>query len=158
MVNEMPETVIGVLENVQTKPPGSLTVKSCDLIFTDRRMLCLKVGGSSLVAGMLGSAIGGASGAIAFGRDSLAAQESSRKAMGGRSLDDIIRTDEDNYAIEHSAVEKGSFKTGFLSSLGLMSPLTIHAGGRRYFYNVYNRSKEQAKALIRATMPNVKVS
>lgn len=158
MVNEMPETVIGVLENVQTKPPGSLTVKSCDLVFTDSRMLCLKVGGSSLVAGMLGSAVGGASGAIAFGLDSLAAQESSRKAMGGRSLDDILRTDEDNYAIEHSAVEKGSFKSGFLSSLGLMCPFTIHAGGRRYFYNVYNRSKEQAKALIRATMPNVKVS
>ena len=158
MVNKMPETVIGVLENVQTKPPGSLTVKSCDLVFTDRRILCLKVGGSSLVAGMLGSAVGGAGGAIAFGRDNLAAQESSRKAMGGRGLDDIIRTDEDNYAIEYSAVEKGSFKTGFLSSLGLMSPLTIHAGGKRYFYNVYNRSKEQAKALIRSTIPNVKIS
>ncbi|MCW3988864.1 MAG: hypothetical protein NWE88_02175 [Candidatus Bathyarchaeota archaeon] len=154
----MPETVIGVLENVQTKPPGSLTVKSCDLVFTDRRMLCLKVGGSSLVAGMLGSAVGGAGGAIAFGRDNLAAQESSRKAMDGRGLDDILRTDEENYAIEHSVVEKGSFKTGFLSSMGLMSPFTIHAGGRRYFYNVYNRSKEQVKALIRATMPNVKVS
>ena len=102
MVNKMPETVIGVLENVQTKPPGSLTVKSCDLVFTDRRMLCLKVGGFTLVAGMLGSAVGGAGGAIAFGRDSLAAQDSSRKAMGGRSLDDILLTDEDNYVIEQA--------------------------------------------------------
>ena len=58
----MPEKIIGIIENVQTKPSDSWIQKSSDLIFTNERLLCVKVGGSSLVAGMLGSGLAGSSG------------------------------------------------------------------------------------------------
>lgn len=151
------EKLIGVLENVQTKPPGSWTQKSCDLIFTDERLLCVKVGGSSLIAGMLGSAISGPSGAIAFSMDNNTQQEINRKKMKDFDLNQLLATDEQNYMIWYSNIESGSFKTGFLATLGMMAPFKIKTiDGEKYFYNIYNNQKDYAKSLIEATMPRIK--
>ena len=153
----MPEKIIGVIENVQTKPPGSWTQKSCDLIFTDERLLCAKVGGSSLVAAMMGGGIGGPSGAIAFSIDSHTEQESNREKAKGVDLNQLLAQDEQNYMIWYGNIESGSFKTGFLSTLGMMAPLTLRtADGNEYFYNIYNDQKEYAKTLIEATISCVK--
>lgn len=154
----MSESIIGVIENVQTKPPGEWTQKSCDLIFTDQRLLCVKVGGSSLVAGMMGAGIAGPAGAIAFSGDNATEQGINRSRRQGLNLDQLLASDPGNYAVWYSEVTKGSFKTGFLATLGMMAPLTIHTGDEKYFYNVYNQWKDYAKALIAETMPNVKVS
>ncbi len=152
------EKVVGVIENVQTKPPGSWTQKSCDLIFTEQRFLCVKVGGSSLVAAMLGSGLSGPSGAIAFSLDSHNEQEYNRDKRRGNSLNDLLSSDADNYMIWYSDVASGSFKTGFFSTLGVMAPLEIKTSdGERYFYNIYNNQKDYAKVLIEATMSNIKV-
>ncbi len=151
------ERILGVIENVQTKPPGAWTQKSCDLIFTDQRILCIKVGGSSLVAGMLGSSLGGPSGAIAFSMDSHNEQEHNRGKMKENGLDELLAREEENYAIGYKNVSSGSFKTGFFATLGMMAPFEIKTTeGRKYFYNIYNNQKDYAKALIEATMPNIK--
>lgn len=151
------EKIIGVIENVQTKPPGSWTQKSCDLISAEERLLCVKVGGSSLVAGMLGSGISGPSGAIAFSMDNQNLQEHNREKRKGFGLNDLLAQDDDNYMIWYSNVESGSFKTGFFSTFGMLAPFEIKTvDGDKYFYNIYNNQKEYAKALIEATMPNIK--
>jgi hypothetical protein len=154
----MSERILGVIENVQTKPPGEWTQKSCDLIFTDRRLLCVKVGGSSMVAGMLGAGIVGPAGAMAFASDNATEQDINRSRKQGFTLDRLLASDQGNYAIWYSEVTGGSFKTGFLATLGIMAPLNIKTEDRKYFYNVYNQWKDYAKALIAETMPNVKVS
>ena len=133
----MLEKILGVIENVQTKPPAAWTQKSCDLIFTDQRMLCVKVGGSSLVAGMLGSSIGGPSGAIAFSMDNHNEQDQNREKMKDNSLDELLMRDEENYMVWYCNVDSGSFKTGFLATLGMMAPLKIKTCyGEKYFYNI----------------------
>ena len=153
----MLEKILGVIENVQTKPPGAWTQKSCDLIFTDQRMLCVKVGGSSLVAGMIGSSIGGPSGAIAFSMDNHNEQEHNRERMKDNSLDELLAKEEENYAVWYRSVSSGSFKTGFFSTLGMLAPFEIKTlDGKKYFYNVYKDQKDYARALIEATMPNIK--
>jgi hypothetical protein len=116
------------------------------------------VGGSSLIAGMLGSGISGPSGAIAFSMDNQNLQEHNREKMKDLDLNDLLTQDEDNYMIWYSNVESGSFKTGFFSTLGMMAPLEIKTvdDGDKYFYNIYNNQKEYAKALIEATMPVIK--
>ena len=150
------EKILGIIENVQTKPPGSWTQKSCDLIFTDQRLLCVKIGGSSLVAAMLGNSIGGPSGAIAFSMDNQSEQEYNREKMKDNSLNELLMSDEENYMIWYCNVDSGSFKTGFLATLGMMAPLKIKTcDGEKYFYNIYNNQKEYAKALIEATMPQI---
>lgn len=152
------EKILGAIENVQTKPPGSWTQKSCDLIFTDRRLLCVKVGGSSFIAAMMGSSIAGPSGAIAFSMDSHNEQEYNREKMRDSGLDELLAGDEENYMIMYRDVVSGSFKTGFLATFGMMAPLEIKtADGKKYFYNIYNNQKDYAKALIEATMPEIKV-
>lgn len=151
------EKVLGIIENVQTKPPGSWTQKSCDLIFTDQRLLCVKVGGSSFVAAMIGSGLSGPSGAIAFSMDSHNEQEYNRMKNESSDLDTLLAQDEANYMIWNSDVVSGSLKTGFLATLGMMAPFEIKtADGKKYFYNIYNNQKDYAKALIEATMPNIK--
>ena len=152
----MPEKIIGIIENVQTKPPESWTQKSCDLIFTDERLLCVKVGGSSLVAGMMGSGLAGPSGSIAFSIDNHNEQESNRDKMKDFDLNQLLAQDEQNYMIWYSNVVSGSFKTGFLSTLGMMAPLTLKTDDEKYFYNIYNDQKDYAKSLIEATIPVVK--
>jgi len=151
------ESILGVVENVQTKPPGSWTQKSCDLIFTDQRLICVKVGGSSFVAAALGSGIAGPSGAIAFSMDSHNEQEYNREKRKDKALAELLDQDENNYMIWYRDVVSGSFKTGFWSTLGVMAPLEIKTrDGKKYFYNIYNNQKEYAKSLIEATMPNIK--
>ena len=151
------EKILGIIENVQTKPSGSWTQKSCDLIFTDQRLICVKVGGSSLIASMLGSGISGPSGAIAFSMDNQNLQEHNREKMKDFDLNQLLTTDEDNYMIWYSNIESGSFKTGFFSTLGMLAPLEIKTiDSDKYFYNIYNNQKDYAKALIEATMPMVK--
>ena len=151
------EKIMGIIENVQTKPPGSWTQKSCDLIFTDQRLLCVKVGGSSFVAAMVGSGLSGPSGAIAFSMDSHNEQEHNRRKNEGSELDTLLAQDEANYMIWNGDVVSGSFKTGFLSTLGMIAPFEIKtADGKKYFYNIYNNQKDYAKALIEATMSNIK--
>jgi len=151
------EKILGIIENVQTKPPGTWTQKSCDLIFTDQRLICVKVGGSSLIASMLGSGISGPSGAIAFSMDNQNLQEHNREKMKDFDLNQLLTTDEDNYMIWYSNIESGSFKTGFFYTLGMLAPLEIKTiDGDKYFYNIYNNQKDYAKALIEATMPTIK--
>ncbi|MCJ7732236.1 hypothetical protein MUP51_07960 [Candidatus Bathyarchaeota archaeon] len=153
----MVEKVLGIIENVQSKPPGSWTQKSCDLIFTEERLLCVKVGGSSFVAAMVGSGLSGPSGAIAFSMDSYNEQEYNRDKRTDFDLNDLLAQDEGNYMIWYGSVESGSFKTGFFSTLGMMAPLEIKTvDGDKYFYNIYNNQKEYAKALIEASMPVIK--
>jgi len=150
--------ILGIIENVQTKPPGSWTQKSCDLIFTYQRLLCVKVGGSSFIAAMIGSGLSGPSGAIAFGMDSINEQEHNREKHSGSELDTLLSQDESNYMIWYRDVVSGSFKTGFLATLGMMDPFEIKtAEGKKYFYNIYNAQKDNAKALIEAIMPNIKI-
>ncbi|RLI40105.1 hypothetical protein DRO64_09550, partial [Candidatus Bathyarchaeota archaeon] len=74
----MRELVIGVIEDVLTKPPGCRLVKSCDLIFTNKRLICVKIGESSLVKTLYGLT-SGASGAYVFFRLSASEQEEFRK-------------------------------------------------------------------------------
>jgi len=151
------EKILGIIQNAQTKPPGTWTQKSCDLIFTDQRLLCVKVGASSLIAGILGSGISGPSGAIAFSIDNQNQQEHNRKEMKDLDLNQLLATDEDNYMIWYSNIESGSFKIGFFSTLGMLAPLEIKTiDGEKYFYNIYNNQKDYAKVLIEATMPTVK--
>jgi len=151
------EKILGIIENAQTKPPGSWTQKSCDLIFTDQRLICVKIGASSLIATMLGSGISGPSGAIAFSMDNQNLQEHNREKMKDFDLNQLLTTDEDNYMIWYSNIESGSFKTGFFSTLGMLAPLEIKTiDGDKYFYNIYNNQKDYAKALIEATMPTIK--
>jgi hypothetical protein len=151
------EKILGVIENVQTKPPRSWTQKSCDLIFTNERLLCVKIGASSLIATMLGTGISGPSGAIAFSIDNQTEQEHNREKMKDLDLNQLLATDEENYMIWYSNVESGSFKTGFFSTLGMLAPLEIKTiDGDKYFYNIYNQQKDYAKALIEATMPAIK--
>ena len=151
------EKILGIIQNAQTKPPGNWTQKSCDLIFTDQRLLCVKVGASSLIAGILGSGISGPSGAIAFSIDNQNLQEHNREKMKDFDLNQLLATDENNYMIWYSNIESGSFKTGFFSTLGMLAPLEIKTiDGDKYFYNIYNNQKDIAKALIEATMPTIK--
>ena len=151
------EKILGIIETAQTKPPGTWTQKSCDLIFTDQRLLCVKIGASSLIASMLGSGISGPSGAIAFSMDNQNLQEHNREKMKDYDLNQLLTTDEDNYMIWYSNIESGSFKTGFFSTLGMLAPLEIKTiDGDKYFYNIYNNQKDYAKALIEATMPTIK--
>ncbi len=151
------EKILGTIQNVQTKPPGNWTQKSCDLIFTDERLLCVKVGASSLIATMLGGGIAGPSGAIAFSIDNQTQQDINREKQKNHDLNQLLASDEQNYMIWYSNVESGSFKTDFFSTLGIMAPLEIKTiDGDKYFYNIYNQQKEYAKALIDATMPVVK--
>lgn len=153
----MTEKILGIIQDVQTKPPGSWIQKSCDLIFTDERLLCVKVGGSSFVAARTGSSLAGPSGAIAFSMDSQNEQEDNRDKMKDFNLNQLLAQDEHNYMVWYSNIESGSFKTGFLSTLGMMAPFTIKTiDGDKYFYNIYNNQKDYAKSLIEATMPNVK--
>ena len=132
------------------------TQKSCDQIFTDERLLCVKVGGSSLVAGMLGSGIAGPSGAIAFSMDNQNEQEHNRDKRKGFDLTQLLAEDEQNYMIWYCNVVSGSFKTGFFSTLGMMAPLTIKTDDEKYFFNIYNDQKDYAKVLIESVMPQVK--
>jgi len=40
----------------------------------------------------------------------------------------------------------------------MMDPFEIKtAEGKKYFYNIYNAQKDNAKALIEAIMPNIKI-
>ena len=151
------EKILGIIQNVQTKPPGSWTQKSCDLIFTDERLLCVKIGASSLIATMLGGGIAGPSGAIAFSMDNQTQQDINRGKQQELDLNQLLASDEQNYMIWYCNIESGSFKTGFFSTLGMMAPLEIKTiDGDKYFYNIYNNQKDYAKALIEATMPNIK--
>ncbi len=108
------------------------------------------------MAGMLGSGLAGPSGAIGFSMDNHNEQESNRDKMKGFDLNQLLTQDEQNYMIWYCNVVSGSFKTGFLSTLGMMAPLTIKTDDEKYFYNIYNDQKDYAKSLIEAALPILK--
>ena len=151
------ELVIGVIEDVLTKPPGCRLVKSCDLIFTNKRLICVKIGESSLVKTLYGLT-SGASGAYVFFRLSASEQEEFRKKIYGLELDRILKLDESNYAILYEDIRGGVFKTGFLSTLGFMAPLVIYTwDGRKFTYSIYLAFKEKAKTLIKSLLPQIQI-
>lgn len=145
----MPEQIIGIIKNVQAKGHTSITMKTCDLIITDKRLICVVLGGSTWVSGMVGQAVAGASTAIAYATATQLLVDDKRLKNKGKELDKI--SDEgDNYQILWKDVTKTKYKTGFLSTLGMWAPLTIYAD-KRYFFNIPNNAKHIAKEILEAT-------
>lgn len=152
------EDFVGLVENVQAKPRGHLTLKNCDLIFTTTRLLVVNRGASSFVSGMLGGALGGVGGAMVAGQASQERSEGRRAKDLGKSFDELLAQDEGNMSIPHVSVRSGSFKTGFFTTFWIMAPLTLEHGEGRFFGNVPYGDVEKVKACLEAVLPGVKVS
>lgn len=152
------EELVAVIEDVQAKPTGHLTIKNCDLVFTSERLLVVNRGASSFVAGMLGQAAAGAGGAMASGRASGEASRARREADAGAGFDEMLARDEGNVAIPYAGVTGGTFKTGFFSTFWIMAPLTIDHEGGRFFCNVPYGSVDATKAALAGTLPAVSIT
>ena len=95
---------------------------------------------------MAGQAIAGVSGAIAYATTTQLLVDDKRLKNKGKELDKLAN-EGDNYQIEWSNVTKMSYKTGFLSTLGMWAPLTIYAE-KKYFFNIPNKDKNTAKEIL----------
>ena len=152
------EDLVAVIEDVQAKPTGHLTIKNCDLVFTSERLLVVNRGASSFVAGMLGQAAAGAGGAIVAAQARDEASRAQREADAGAGFDELLTQDEGNMAIPYAGVTGGTFKTGFFSTFWILAPLTIDHAGGRFFCNVPYGTVDAAKAALTAALPAVSIS
>lgn len=142
----MSEKIIGIIKNVQAKGNTSLTMKTCDIVITDKRLVCVVLGGSTWVSGMIGQAVAGASTAIAYATATQLLVDDKRFKNKGKELDNIV-TEGDNYQILWKDVTKLKYKTVFFSTLGMWAPLTIYAD-KRYFFNIPNKEKHLVKEML----------
>jgi hypothetical protein len=142
------ENVLIAVNKVQSKPCGGVLVKNCDLVVTDKRIVLLFTGFSSFTAAMTGNVFGGIGGSVAAsaGADSLSQKKGSEYEMMG--LEAAINSNMENKEIKISDITGGYFKTGFLSGLGLWSPLKIKCSKKNVFCNVpYGRRKDLARVI-----------
>lgn len=153
------ESIILISNNVQAKGKTSITIKTCDLIITSERIICVPVGGSTMIAGMIGNAIAGPSGAIAFALDAknTADKKSNQNAM--KKVNELLK-DPEAYSISLSEInpDKSTFKTGFFSTLGMWAPLTVYDNsGTKFFFNVPNGQKGDVKEALEKATNNIKL-
>jgi hypothetical protein len=136
----MKEKIIGTINKVESKPINGIFIKSCELIITTQRIIVNFTGKSILTSAMIGNAISGVSGSIAYGTD--AKNSNKRNELKNNHLNKIL-FQKDNYEINYKEINnKSNLKTGFFSTLGLYAPLTIYSHNKKYFFNVPNNQKK----------------
>lgn len=143
----MVEQTIGIIENVQAKGKSTLTKKTCSLLITSKRIICIPLSGSTFVAGMIGHTIAGPSGAIAFSQEKINQANQKLKEISSSDLDEILLKETDSFEIKKEEIQKGIMKTGFFSTLGIWIPLTIYTD-KRFYFDIPIGEKENAKSLI----------
>ena len=144
------EEILLVINNVQAKSMSSIIIKTCDLIFTSDRIICIPVGSSTLVSSMMGGAIAGSSGSIAFGQATINSTIKQSKHNSSKSINDLLKI-KDSYFIYFNDLNsnKSIFKTGFFSTLGLWAPLTIYNNSnKRFFFNIPYKSAKKVKTIL----------
>ncbi len=144
------EKIILICNNVQAKSASSLTIKTCDLILTSERIICVALGASTLISGMLGGAIAGPSGAIAFSLDIINATNKESQKNSSKKIDQLLKN-KDNYYVSYTDInkDKSTFKTGFFSTLGMWAPLTIYDNtDKRFFFNIPNKQAKEVKKTL----------
>lgn len=157
MIGMDEETIVGIVRNVQAKPAGHLTVKNCDLVFTERRILVVNTGSSSLVGAMAGLAVAGPAGAVAAGMATAGASESNRANRKGLSPDEILAADSSNFFIPIDRVERATLGTGFFSTLWMYAPLKIWYGDKTFFCNVPYSDLAAARPVVESALPGIEI-
>jgi len=155
----MKERIIGIIENVQAKPPGALMKKTCDLVFADTGIACIFLGTSTTVSAMLGNAAGGTGGAIAFYASTQPAIDEKRKKGAGKSIGKLLAQDKENFFIKYSDIEKEKsiYKTGFFDTLFIAAQLVVHAKGKKYVFDTPCSTKNISKQIILRATGNIRV-
>lgn len=152
------EQIILVIENVQSKPKNNYTVKNCDLLITNKRIISIVTGMSSVTSSMLGNVIAGSFGSVWAAAKSNEYSAQTRQSMSSESIDKIMAFDPDCLCLMNEEIKEGYFKTGFLISLGLWSPFQIKTETDKYFFNVPYKKRKNLAAAIREIDVNIKIS
>lgn len=155
------EYIIGIIKDVQTKPKGCFVVKNCDLYITNKRIVCIVMGASVFVSGMIGQAIGGVPGAIGFSEDAKNKVNDKRLENIDKALDEMIVSNEYSYDIKFDDINKNksTYKTGFWSTLGIFAHLKIvDSNGKVYRFNTPNNTKEISKDILKEATTRIAIS
>ena len=97
MAASLGEQILGIL------PSARVGLSDFDLIVTDRRLIGAKIGSSGvaqLAGGLVGMAI------------SLSGQNGARSKYTGMSVDQILATNNSNFQLPLSAIQRGKFNGG----------------------------------------------
>ena len=152
---------MSIIKGVQAKPKEGITKKTCDIYITNERIICVVLGQSTFINAMIGNAVAGAMGMVAFSLDANAAADSKRTKNQGKALDEMIQKNPGSYDIKFDQVDeaKSNFKTGFFSTLGIWAPLTVKTyAGKRFFFDIPNKEKDKVKNIIQSATNKIKVS
>jgi len=109
----MDEKILGIIAPTEGKGKGSAWggAKKFALVFTSDRLIVAKLAGFLT---LLGGALGGIGGLY----DRMASKKP--EELAGMTIEDILKTDKDNYAIPYSEIVKVEMKKGgFISSPGV---------------------------------------
>lgn len=149
MAAKTAEKIVGRVQNAQVKPPGEFTKKTCDLLITNRRIVCIVLGGSVFTNAMVGQAIAGVPGAIAFGD---AAQKGADKKRGENSQKDIdlaIAKNPGSFDIKYESIEKGEYNTSFFATLGMFAQIIIkNIHGETIYLDTPDSTKNNTKLIL----------
>lgn len=138
-----------MIKNVQAKGKTSITKKTCDLYITDKRVVCIVLGGSVFVSAMIGQAVMGVSGAFALGGDAQRSVDAKRLKSVGKDIDEMIEKNPDSYALEFEKMEKATFNTSFFATLGMFAQLIVkYADGKTYYFDTPNSTKDVSKQIL----------
>ncbi len=130
-------------------PSARLGLSDFDLIVTDRRLVGAKIGSSGtaqILGGLVGTAL------------SLQGQDGKRSKYAGMSVDQILASNNSNFEVPLSAIQKGVFNGGI--SMVTLPTLTLWTTGKKMrfmFTHSYWRKDEgqvqAAKDLLARALP-----
>ena len=156
----MAEHLIGIIKNAQAKGRNSILIKSCDLYVTNKRLICVVVGNSAMVSGMIGQALNGVVGAITWSQTTILKNNNQRTKNIEKTLDEIIKDNPESYAIVLNQInpDKSTLKTGFFSTLGLWAPLTIWTSNKKkFFFNIPYNARKIATTILNLATQRIKI-
>lgn len=100
----------------------------------------------------MGQAIGGNTGAMAWGNDTLKKIESERDE---NSIETMLSENSENYSIllKNILPQKSSFKTRWWNTLWLWAPLNIKTNdGKKYFFNVPYALRNKTQKILKSVV------
>ena len=155
------EKIIGIIKNVQVKPPNCRIKKNADLIITNKRICCIVLGPSTFISGMIGEVVAGVPGLIAFGEDANRQSDKTRKENIGKELDTVINSTPDSFYINFSEIKPGTatYKTGFFSTLGMFAQLRLKTlDNETYVFDTPNNTKQISKSILSEATDTIIIS
>ena len=143
----MKEIIIGKIDNVEGKSSNSILIKTCSLIFTNKRIVVKFTGKSNLTQGLIGNLIGGTMVGINFVKNNKKNIKNNIEKDKKLSLNELINKKE-NFEILKNNIINIKFHHGFLNKIMNMNDLIIKTKQKKYYFKVNNENITLTTELI----------